>query len=496
MRWTLIVLVGLMAWACGPDPNAAALSGDSGPVQTAQAQALPPPAAAQPQRALPQSQSQVMLSFAPVVDRAAPAVVNIYTKKTVRQAPMMQDPFFRFFFGDRQMPGRERVERSLGSGVIVRADGLIITNRHVVGEADEITVVLADRREFDARVVLQDPRSDLAVVRINTEGKNLPVMPLGDSDRIKVGDMVLAIGNPFGVGQTVTNGIVSAVRSGGGPTDYQYYIQTDAAINPGNSGGALVSMTGELIGVNTFIFSQTGGSVGIGFAVPANLVRAVVNAAANGGGRIVRPWIGVEGQPVDSDTAKALKLERPVGVLVNSISPASPAVRAGLRTGDVIFAFDGQEVSDMDSLRFRLATRQVGSSSTLTVIRDGKPVTLNVALIAPPETPARSETIVRQSIFTGAKVANLSPAVQAELGLPLPDRGVVVLETAQGSPAQQINLQPGDVIAAVNGQRVESVQALQPALAAAGNAVTFVIQRSGRAIECGFQPGRGLFCRQ
>jgi len=314
---------------------------------------LVPEARAEVEREVPQSREQVMLSFAPVVRQVAPAVVNIYTKRVVSErrgfSPLFNDPLFKRFFGEDfgfGMP-RERVQNSLGSGVIVAPDGLIVTNYHVIKGAAEIRVVLADRREFAAELVLEDKQTDLSVLRIDPQGEALPVIELKDSDSIEVGDLVLAIGNPFGVGQTVTSGIVSALaRTQAGISDYSFFIQTDAAINPGNSGGALVTLDGRLIGINTAIFSRSGGSIGIGFAIPANMVRTVVASAA-GGNALVRPWTGLIGQTVNSDLAEAFGLTRPGGVIVSKVHPNGPAARAGLRKGDVITSVDGQTVDDL-----------------------------------------------------------------------------------------------------------------------------------------------------
>lgn len=447
-------------------------------------------------RQVPQSQAQIQLSFAPVVRQVTPSVVNIYAKKVVRRPVMMEDPFFQFFFRGQGGPSRERVESSLGSGVIVRNDGIIVTNRHVVGGADEITVVMSDKREFEGKVILQDPRSDLALVKINASGAFLPAIKLGDSDRLQVGDIALAIGNPFGVGQTVTQGIVSAVRSAGGPTDYQYYIQTDAAINPGNSGGALVGVTGELLGINTFIASPSGGSVGVGFAVPVNLVRSIIAGAATG--KVIRPWIGLKGQAIDADLAASLKLDRPVGVLVNQLNQGSPAARAGLKSGDVITAVDGREVADTETLLFRLATKTVGSNANLTVVRNGKPQTVAVSLIAPPEIPARSLTWLKgDNLFSGIKIGNLSPAFAQELGTGFPDSGVVVTELMNGSAVARFGLlQPGDVIDSINGKPINSVSQLEAIAPATRSGASFRFLRSGRAVECSVQPPAIVSCRQ
>ncbi|MGH7088404.1 MAG: trypsin-like peptidase domain-containing protein, partial [Stellaceae bacterium] len=285
----------------------------------------------------PPTREAIRLSFAPIVKVAAPAVVNVYSRRVVRQQPLFDDPVFRQFFGDNSPFGRarERVQSSLGSGVIVDPSGLIVTNDHVVKEAQQIRVVLSDRREFEAKVLLADARADLAVLKIDPHGAALPALALGDSDRLEVGDLVLAIGDPFGVGQTVTSGIVSALARSAGVSDFRSFIQTDAAINPGNSGGALVDLDGRLVGINTAIFSQSGGSIGIGFAIPAAMLRPMLQAALHGG-RIVRPWLGASGQPVTAEIAPTLGLAHPEGVLVKDVAADSPAAKAGLHIGDVI----------------------------------------------------------------------------------------------------------------------------------------------------------------
>ncbi|HCX67686.1 MAG TPA: serine protease, partial [Rhodobiaceae bacterium] len=309
-------------------------------------------------RQVPSSQAQVELSYAPVVKRVAPAVVNVYTKRVVKESarsPFFNDPFFQQFFGNRFSFGvpRERVQQSLGSGVIVDPSGLIVTNFHVIKGGEQFTVALSDRREFEAELVLADERTDLAVLRIDVGKQKLPYLTFRNSDAVEVGDIVLAIGNPFGVGQTVTSGIVSALaRTHVGASDYQFFIQTDAAINPGNSGGALVTMDGRLIGINSAIYSQTGGSIGIGFAIPSNMVESVV-ASARDGGRVKRPWFGAALQPVDNELAQSLGLDRPGGSLIRDIYKGGPAAKAGLKVGDVIRAVDGFEVEDPQAVRYR-----------------------------------------------------------------------------------------------------------------------------------------------
>ena len=416
------------------------------------------------ERVVPTSSAELQLSYAPLVRRTAPAVVNIYARKVVRRtfrSPLFNDPFFRRFFGDVLPPGarRERIENSLGSGVIVRPDGYIVTNNHVISGADEVIVALADRREFDADVVLTDERTDLAVLRIETEGTSLPHLELMDSDDIEVGDIILAIGNPFGVGQTVTSGIVSALaRTQVGVADYRYFIQTDAAINPGNSGGAMVGLNGRLAGVNTAIFSKSGGSIGIGFAVPANMVRVVVESALRGG-RVVRPWLGATGQGVTADIAAAQGLDRPSGVLVNAVYPKGPADRAGIKVGDIIKAIGRHKVLDPEGLEFRIATHPLDSNVELTVLRGERILKTEVALGPPPEVPQRDLTWIEgRGPLAGARIGNLSPAFAEELGFDPMRRGVVVVEVATNSPARNLRLKPGDVLVRINGKGIELVE--------------------------------------
>lgn len=412
---------------------------------------------------VPTSASDIRLSFAPLVKRVAPAVVNVFTKRTVRgtASPLFNDPFFRRFFGD-QFPGAqppESVQNALGSGVIVDPTGIIVTNHHVIRGADEITVVLADRREFPAKVLRADDRTDLAVLRIDPGQERLPALELRDSDDLQVGDLVLAIGDPFGVGQTVTMGIVSAIaRTNVGISDYRFFIQTDAAINPGNSGGALVSMDGKLVGINTAIFSQgSGGSVGIGFAIPSNMVKTVI--ANPTGAKIIRPWLGATGQDVTPDIAASLGLSHPGGVLLTDVYPGGPAEEAGLARGDLITQIDGRDVEGDEALRYRIATHPVGSSIRITRWRHGKSDVVPITLIAPPENPPRDVTPIRgNNPLGGATVANLSPALIDELGQPsLPPHGMVVMDVREASPAQLLRLSAGDVLMSINGQQMKAV---------------------------------------
>lgn len=428
------------------------------------------PGAADAQRKVPSSNEQIRLSFAPLVKRAAPAVVNIYAKRVVTQrpiSPFFNDPFFRRFFGDDFPRGRERkrIQNSLGSGVIVKPGGLVVTNHHVIKKADEITVVLADRREYDAKVVLTDERTDLAVLKIDPGRSRLPFLSLRDSDDLEVGDLVLAIGNPFGVGQTVTSGIVSALaRTARGISDFSFFIQTDAAINPGNSGGALVTMDGRLVGINSAIYSRSGGSIGIGFAIPSNMVAAVIRSAT-GGGKVVRPWLGASTQNVTPNMAKSLKLPRPIGVMVTSVYRGGPADRAGLKTGDVVARVNGREVADKTSLRFRLGTLAVGGKATLRVYRNGKARSVSLRLVKAPEAPPRNITkLDGPHPFAGSEVANMSPALAEQLGIEDPEPGVIIYRIRRRGPAYQLGLKPGDMVISVNGTPIKRVRDLRRVL--------------------------------
>ena len=423
-----------------------------------------------------QTKAEIQTSFAPVVKQVAPAVVNIYTRKVVRT---QVDPFFRQFFGIPQ----ERVQRSLGSGVIVKADGVVVTNNHVVKDSDEITVVLSDRREFEAKVLGTDERTDLAVLKI--EAQNLPTLTLGDSDAIEVGDLVLAIGNPFGVGQTVTMGIISAVaRTSVGVSNYQSFIQTDAAINPGNSGGALVDTQGRVVGINSSILSpgEGGGSIGIGFAIPSAMVKVVL-ASITSGGKIQHPWLGGDGQAVTSEMFQQLHLNRPMGVLVNSVHPGGPAEQGGLKVGDVVTAVNGREVEDPEGLRFRVATLPVGSVAQLTISRAGQEKTISVKLAPPPDTPARdSSEIGGRNPFTGATVANMNPALAEEIGLQSADPGVTVVKVRMGTIAHRLQFQPGDMILRINGKPVANVAELKTALGQQPPSWSITIRRGGETM--------------
>ncbi|MGF1455684.1 MAG: Do family serine endopeptidase [Alphaproteobacteria bacterium] len=414
---------------------------------------------------VPQTMEQVTLTFAPVVDQVAPAVVNVYAERRVQQRGMtslFDDPFFRRFFGGRGfgMP-RERVQNSLGSGVIVRPDGIVVTNNHVIRGGEAFTVVLSDRREFDAEVLLADEKTDLAILKIDTGRDRLPAVRFKDSDDIAVGDLVLALGNPFGVGQTVTSGIISALaRTQVGITDYGFFIQTDAAINPGNSGGALVASDGGLIGINTAIFSRSGGSNGIGFAIPSNMVRLVVDSAV-AGEKLVRPWLGARYQDVDTELAASLGRDRPGGALITEVYKGGPADRAGLRSGDLLLTIESFDVVDPQSLRYRVATQRPGQRVQVSYWRRDRERSATIRVEAPPEAPKRNETLLEsRSPLQGATVVNLSPAFNEENGLDPLDTGVAIIATQPRSLARQARFRTGDILLGINGRTVETVRDL------------------------------------
>jgi Do/DeqQ family serine protease len=441
------------------------------------------PALAQDRR-VPASQAELKLSYAPIVQRVQPAVVNVYAAKVVQDRnPLLDDPIFRRFFG---VPGQqpEQMQRSLGSGVMVDASGLVVTNNHVIEGADQVKVSLADKREFEAEIVLKDSRTDLAVLRLKDVREKFSTLDLANSDELQVGDVVLAIGNPFGVGQTVTHGIISALaRTQVGITDYQFFIQTDAAINPGNSGGALVDMNGKLAGINTAIFSRSGGSQGIGFAIPANMVRVVVASARGGGKAVRRPWLGARLQAVTPEIAETLGLRRPTGALVANVVPGSPAARAGLKPSDLIVAVDGQAVDDPNAFDYRFATRPLGGATEVDVQRAGKPAKLTIALETAPDGGRNEIVLTTRSPFQGARVANISPAVADEMHLDADTEGVVVTDLADGSTAATVGFQKGDVILAVNNQKIVKTSDLEKATRESSRLWRIKIVRGGQQIN-------------
>jgi serine protease Do len=399
---------------------------------------LAAPALAQT-RVAPQSREQLQFSFAPIVRKTAPAVVNVYSRRTVRSAasPLFDDPLFRRFFGENApfTAPTERVQRSLGSGVLVASDGTIVTNHHVIKDAEEVTIVLADRREFEAKILRSDERTDLAVAR-------------------------------------------TAV----GISDFRFFIQTDAAINPGNSGGALVGLDGRLIGINTAIFSRSGGSVGLGFAIPSVMIKTVL-AGAGSEARIIRPWLGVSGQPVTAEIAASLGLKRPMGVVLKEVTASGPAAQAGLRVGDVVQSINGHEVEDAEALRFRVATLPVGGSARLATFRAGTHREVEIVLTAPPEDPPRDiSELGGKTPLSGATIANLSPALADELGLDSAARGVIILAVTGRSPAARVGFAGGDILATINGRNVTSVAQTRQLLAETARQWQLAIRREGKLL--------------
>jgi Do/DeqQ family serine protease len=453
-------------------------------------------------RIVPLKQTQITMSFAPLVKQVAPAVVNIYTTRVVQvqRSPFFDDPFFMRFFGDgRSQNGvpQERVQGALGSGVIVNSDGVIVTNNHVIGQADSIRVVLADRREYEAKVILADERTDLAVLKIDSGKEDLPMLEFYNSDDVEVGDLALAVGNPFGVGQTVTSGIVSATaRTQAGVSDFQFFIQTDAAVNPGNSGGALVGMNGKLIGINTAIFSRAGESNGIGFAIPSNMVKSFVTAALTKG-EVIRPWLGAKGQTVSREIADSLGLLRSGGIILDQIYENGPADKAGIKPGDVILKVGGREVLDPQGLRFRIATSNIGSRVPFRIYREDNELDLMVSLTAPPEKPPRNITKIEgRHAFQGVKVANLSPRYADELSLNSMMKGVIVIEIERSSPAARRQfVRPGDIILNINGTTISKVSDVINVLEEDTEDFLYQIRRGNRDIECGIVGNRSFYCR-
>jgi Do/DeqQ family serine protease len=418
------------------------------------------------------------------VHRVQPAVVNVYAAKIVQNHnPLLEDPIFRRFFG---LPGgqQEQMQRSLGSGVMVDPSGLVVTNVHVIEGADQVKVSLSDKREFEAEIILKDSRSDLAVLKLKDVHEKFPTLDFANSDELMVGDVVLAIGNPFGVGQTVTHGIISALaRTQVGITDYQFFIQTDAAINPGNSGGALVDMTGRLVGINTAIYSRSGGSQGIGFAIPANMVRVVVASAKSGGKAVKRPWLGAKLQAVTPEIAESLGLHSPTGALVASVVANSPAARAGLKSSDLITAVDGQPVEDPNAFGYRFATHPLGGTSQVDLQRGGKPFRVNIPLETAPDTGQHEIVLTSRSPFQGAKVANISPAIADEMHLDADTDGVVVTEIADDSTAANVGFQKGDIILAVNNTKVAKTSDLEKATSQSSRLWRISLVRGGQQIN-------------
>lgn len=450
-----------------------------GTPQTGQQQTLAPQ---DPIRRVPFGREQLQLSYAPLVKETAPAVVNVYASRKPQgvPSPFAGDPFFEQFFG-RQLP--PRAQSALGSGVIVEKSGIIVTNNHVIKDADEVKVALADGREFESKILLKDESLDLAVLKIDGQ-EDFPVVAVGDSEALEVGDLVLAIGNPFGVGQTTTSGIVSALaRTHIGVSDFGFFIQTDAAINPGNSGGALIDMGGRLVGINTAIYSRSGGSIGIGFAIPSNIVKAVVSSAQAGNDYFERPYVGATFDPVTSNVAEALGMPRPTGALVTDIAEDGPSAKAGLKPGDVVLSINGSEIDNPDELGYRLATLQIGSEATLKVMRSGNERDVRIELVRAPEGAGGEIEIGGQGPLAGAKVSDLSPALAQRIGMPINATGVVITELDPRSPAAQVGFRPKDIVRSLNGEDVRTASDLNQLVAQSSRWWRFTIERDGRLIQ-------------
>ncbi len=433
---------------------------------------------------VPLTRGEISMGFAPVVREATPAVVNIYARRVVQtqSTPFANDPFFREFFrGFGQT--RPQVQNSLGSGVVLSKDGIVVSNYHVVGQAEDIRVVLNDRREFRARVLLADADSDLAILQIEDAPRNMAHLRLRDSDTVEVGELALAIGNPFGVGQTVSSGIVSGLARSGTATGSArgYFIQTDAPINPGNSGGALVDINGDLIGVNTSILTRSGGSNGIGFAIPASLVAQFVDQAQQGFARFQLPWAGISGQEVDAAMAETLGMDRPGGVIISELHPQSPFRVAGLEVGDVVTAVDGMAVNTPPEMIYRMSVAGLGERADVTFQRRGREKSARVDMLNAPEDPPRDGLVTdRRTAIPGLAVQTLNPAVVAEMGLPTGLEGVVI--TDPGALGARVGLRPGDVVQQINGIDIQTTAELEEALTDVGRRLDLGLIRGGQGM--------------
>jgi Do/DeqQ family serine protease len=448
------------------------------------APAAPGPAAIDSKR-VPFGRAEMELSFAPLVKTTAPAVVNVYaSQKVAARSPFAGDPFFEQFFGDQRMP--PRLQQSLGSGVLVDPSGIVVTNFHVIRDADTVKVATSDGREFTSKTLLKDESLDLAVLKIDAP-QPFPVVGIGNSDALEVGDLVLAIGDPFGVGQTTTSGIVSALaRSNLGISDFGFFIQTDAAINPGNSGGALINMRGELVGINTAIYSRSGGSIGIGFAIPSNMVRAVVASAKSGNDYFERPYIGATFDAVTAQIAEALGLAQPSGALISEIIAGGPAAKAGLKPGDVVLGMNGAPIEHVEALGYRLATQPIGATASFDVLSQGARKNVDITLVRAPTgtgTSAAEVSIGGRSPFAGAKVAALSPRLAQRLGLGSETKGVAMVDIAPNSPAAGFGFQPRDIVREVNGEEITSAEKLKQVAEADSRWWRFTVERDGRLIR-------------
>jgi serine protease Do len=439
-------------------------------------------------------------AFERIAETVTPAIVNIRTTQIIKvqQSPFFSDPFFRQFFGDMfggQGIPREQREHALGSGVIISPEGYIVTNNHVIAKASDVDVMLSDKRTFKAKVIGADPRTDVAVIKI--DGKDLPTVPWADSATLHVGHTVLAFGNPFGLNFTVTSGIVSAMgRSGLGIETYEDFIQTDAPINPGNSGGPLVNVRGEIVGINTAILSTgqgpggEGGSVGVGFAIPASIVKHVIESLIKTG-KVTRGYLGLTLGDLNPALAREFKVPDVSGVLVNEVEPGTPAEKAGLKQGDVIRTYNGQIVDNRARLQSMVASTNPGSEVTLGILRDGQPSTLKVTLSEQPASMATPGGGPAEGTLRGISVQNLTPSIRDQLGLPTNTRGVVIADLDPNCPAAQAGLQPGDVIQSINRTPLNSVAEFNRLAAQAQGDVLLRVNRQGNAAFVAVSPGQG-----
>jgi serine protease Do len=435
------------------------------------------------------SEGPTKSGYAPVVKNVLPSVVNISSSKVVKvnreMSQQQMEPFFRQFFGDGQGPfevPKDRREKSLGSGVIVSPEGYILTNNHVVDGATEVKVTLYDKHEYDAKIVGTDPKTDIAVLKI--DASNLKPVTLGDSSKVEVGDTALAIGNPFGVGQTVTRGIISATGRGNlGIEDYEDFLQTDAPINPGNSGGALINDRGELVGINTAILTHSEGSEGIGFAVPVNLAHQVMDQILKNG-KVVRAYMGILPQDLTPDMAKAFGQKDARGVVVGDVTANSPAQESGVRRGDILLDVNGKPITSSNQLRMTISMMQPGSNVTLTMLRDGSEREVSVKLGEMPTESAMAGPDKGDSTkaLDGVEVSNLSPEMADKLGLPPSSKGVVVTDVDPSSKIADSGLRKGDVIQEVNHQPVKNVSEFQSALKNGGSDPLLLVNREGRTL--------------
>jgi serine protease Do len=403
--------------------------------------------------------TKINRATAEIVESVRPAVVNISTTRTVKiqenLSPFFEDPFFRKFFGDRSRAPKERKTASLGSGVIVGSGGYILTANHVIQGAEEIKVTLYDKREFKGKIIGSDAMTDIGVIKI--EADNLPTIKMGDSNKLRVGEKAFAIGSPYGLSQTVTMGIVSAVgRANVGIADYEDFIQTDAAINPGNSGGALVNVRGELVGINTAIFSTSGGYQGIGFAVPTSMAKAVMDSLISKG-KVVRGWLGVTIQNLTPELAKQFQLKEEKGVLIGDVVEGSPAEKGGLRRGDVIMEFEGKKIEDPNQLKNMVASLEIGKEVKIKIIRENKTEIKKVTVSELPLEAQKASKGEYDNLLKGVTVQDLTPEISAKFNLPKNVKGVIVTDVDEESPSASV-LTQGDIIQEINRLKITNAK--------------------------------------